>query len=418
MKIAIKNVNLVTHGGIIVRDVFLEDGEGVEVMENPDREIDGTGKYLMPGAIDVHVHFREPGSSYKEDWEHASAAAAVGGVTTVLDMPNNNPATVTEKVLEEKRDLIKGRSYVNYGFNFGVAENFEELEVIEDVKAFKVYMGKSTGDMLVDGGDLKRVFEIAKKRGLPVIVHAEDEDRIEARTKEFAGQDEARTHALIRDNEAARLAVEAAIKLREEVGNRLHIAHMSTKEEVALVKKHKCPELTCEVAPHHLYFSIEDLVDSRLKMNPPLRSEEDVRVLWEAVRDGTVDCLATDHAPHTLDEKNQVHWDAPAGVPGVEFLLPLMLNEVNEKLLDFTDLVRLLYTGPINTFNICNTNGNYVLIDMNLEKTIDNGMVKSKCEWTPYEGYKLKGWPIMTIVNGEIVAEDGEITGGKVGKEL
>ena len=428
MKLIFRNVTVVNASGKDLRDVFVDEGKIVGPFEDISaRVIDGSGKFLMPGAIDGHVHFREPGASQKEDWETGSAAAAMGGVTTVLDMPNNEPPMVTLEALEEKRKLIEGRSHVNYGLYFGATlNNFEALEKVKGVVGFKLYMGSSTGDLLVDDASAwEKIFEIAGKKGLPVVVHAEDESRIKKRAAEFAGHDEAKTHAEIRDCECAVLAARAALELRKKIGNKLHLAHMTCKEEVVLMREFADPNLSCEVAPHHLYFTEDDMEDSFLKMNPPLRHEEDLRVLWEAVRDGTVTCLATDHAPHTKEEKSQTHWKAPAGVPGVEFLLPLMLNEVNANMLPFERVAELLCTGPARIFGLKGKgeiregmDADLVLVDMNLEKTIAESDVMSKCGWTPYLGYKLKGWPVMTVVNGEVVMEEGEIVRKAGGRDV
>lgn len=428
MKLHFKNVTVVSSAGEEVRDVFVEDGLIVsELTGEAERVVDGTGKYLMPGAIDAHVHFREPGAEHKETWETASAAAALGGVTSVMDMPNNSPAIVTAGNLKAKRELVAGRSYVNYGFHFGATggNNAAILEA-ENITGVKVYMGSSTGDLLVEESELWRgVFEAAKEKGVPVVVHAEDNHRIKERMKEFAGDDSAVSHAHVRDCECAKLAASEAVKLRFEVGNKLHIAHMSTAAEVELMRDFACDELSCEVTMHHLFFHMDDMKDAFLKMNPPLREAEDVRVLWEALRDGTVNCLATDHAPHTLEEKSRGIWQAPAGVPGVQFMLPLMLNEVNQNMLPFSRLVEMMCEEPARIFNLegkgalrVGMHADLVLVDMELEQTVSRDMVASKCGWSPYEGFTLKGWPVMTVVHGEIVAENGELQPKMAGEEL
>ncbi len=352
----------------------------------------GNGRYKIPGVIDCHVHFRDPGSEWKEDLRTGSEAAELGGVTIALDMPNTSPPVVTQEALDAKLALVDEKAVIPVGLFFGGTDNFEELSKVEGAVGFKVYMGKSTGELLADGGALRRIFEIARDRDLPVVVHAEDQDRIQVRAAEFAGQDDPKVHALVRDNECARLATEAAILLREEVGNRLHIAHMSTAEEVALLREYACDELSCEVAPHHLFFTMDDMVDSKLKMNPPLRSQKDQDALWEAIADGTVNCIATDHAPHTLEEKAKGIWDAPAGVPGVEFMLPLMLNAVNEGRLSLERLVELVCIEPARIFRLQNDAS--TIVDMNITKTITREMVRSKCGWSPYEGMTLKGWSV------------------------
>ncbi len=340
------------------------------------------GKVLIPGLIDCHVHFRDPGSPEKEDWTTGSAAALAGGITTVLDMPNTNPATITVEALEAKRAVAKAKSLVNFGLFFGATkDNLDEIRRAENICGIKIYMGSSTGNLLLDDPALwEEVFKIAKEKNVPVVVHAETESMIQA------GQ---------RDCECARVATEAAIALREKIGNRLHIAHLSCKSEVELVRAHKCPELTCEVTPHHLLFTKGDVKDGFLKMNPPLRNQEDVEALWEGLLDGTIDCIATDHAPHTIQEKQSEN--PPAGVPGVEFVLPLMLNAVNEGKLSLERLVAVMSENPARIFGV--TPKGRVLVDMNLEKTIRPEDVKSKCGWSPYEGRQLKGWPVLALLD-------------------
>lgn len=413
MKIIFKSAIFVTPEGGMVSDLFVSNGKivGPFNKSQADKVVDCTGKFLIPGVIDCHVHFREPGGEYKEDWESGSRAAVVGGVTTVLDMPNTNPPTVSLEALEAKRALVHGRSYVNYGFFFGVdGENIDEMANARNVPGYKIYMGSSTGSLLADKPETwEKAFRVAKSRNLPVVVHAEDEASIKV------GK---------RGCECALIAVGQAIELRKKIGNKLHIAHVSCDKELKKIQENHCSELTCEVCPHHLYFSINDMRDGYLKMNPPLRGEDDLRALWEGLRSGLVNIVATDHAPHSLEEKAQEISKAPAGVPGVEFVLPLMLNEVNQKMLSFERLIELLCRHPAEIFGIKNKgrldigyDADLVLLDMNLEKTITRDMVLSKCGWSSYEGYKLKGWPVMTVVGGEIACENREMVGGKIGRE-
>lgn len=369
--IQVKNVTVVSSQGREVRDVSFEGADAV---------VDGTGKYLLPGAIDAHVHFRDPGSPEKEDWASGSAAALAGGVTTVLDMPNTNPATITVEALEAKRAVAAAKSLVRFGLFFGATrDNLEEMRRAENICGIKIYMGSSTGNLLLDDPAVwKEVFKIAKEKNVPVVVHAETESMIQA------GK---------RDCECARVATEAAIALREKVGNRLHIAHVSCKQELELIRAHKCPELTCEVTPHHLLFTEADRKDAFLKMNPPLRSQADQDALWEGLRDGTIDCIATDHAPHTNEEKQKSMEEAPAGVPGVEFMLPLMLNAVNQGKLSLEQVVALTSENPARIFGIESVG--WVLVNMDLGKVIGQGDIRSKCGWSPYESRNIKGWPIQ-----------------------
>lgn len=371
--------------GTVIRNVTLVSTQGRHVAEekiDPVQEIDGTGKFLIPGVIDVHVHFRDPGFPEKEDWESGSRAALHGGVTTVLEMPNTNPSTITGAALEAKRVLATARSLVRFGLFFGAtSDNLNEIEKAENVVGIKVYMGSSTGGLLVDDPViLEKIFLAALRKNLAVVVHAEDETLIRRGDRSCA---------------CALRALESALNLQEKIGNRLHIAHVTCAaelERIAQFKKKAQGRLSCEVTPHHLFFTEEDQ-DAFLKMFPPLRSKNDQAALWEGLRSGTIDCVATDHAPHTKAEKSVAFEDAPAGVPSIEFLLPLMLNAVNEGQLSMERLVEVLCKRPREIFQLP-SNDDRVLVDMNMERTIEPSMIKSRCGWSPYVGRKLRGWPL------------------------
>jgi len=427
MKIIFKHATVVSSRNKKEVDVFVEDGKIVEsFVGKADRTIDCAGKLLLPGAIDCHVHFREPGGSQKEDWVTGSKAAVMGGVTTVLDMPNNNPPILTQADLVAKRKLVLGRSYVNYGFFVGASVDTDALLKIEGAVGIKLYMGSSTGDLLVDDEELwEKIFAIAKKKNLPVTVHAENEARIKRRMAELSGDTEACAYARARDSECAREATEMALNLRKRIGNQLHIAHLSSKAELELMKEFRNPKLTCEVAPHHLFFTMEDMEDAFLKMNPPLRTFMDLEALWRGLNDGTISCIATDHAPHTSEEKSADVWTAPAGVPGVQFVLPLMLHSVNEGKLSIEKLVELMCENPAKIYNLKGKgkvapgfDADLVLIDMDKEATITRKQVLSKCGWSPYEYFTLQGWPVLTMVNGEVVMEKEKICGKQIGVEV
>lgn len=426
MKLILKSASVVTSRNTKVRDIFVEDGKIVEAFseKEADQVIEASGKFLLPGVIDPHVHFRDPGGTQKEDFESGSLAAAYGGVTTVLDMPNTDPPTISQQSLDEKKKLVKGRSYVNYGFFAGATHDLDALKKMKGIAGIKLYMASSTGGLLLDEPEYwEEVFKIAKARDLLVVVHAEDEACIQKNMGRKG--EEPSDYCRVRDAECARQAVELALELRKKIGNRLHIAHLSTKSELELVKAHKNQKLSCEVAPHHLFFTMEDMEDAFLKMNPPLRTIMDVEALWRALLDGTVTCIATDHAPHTRKEKEQDVWEAPAGVPGVEFSLPLMLNAVDEGRLNLERVVALMCEGPAQTFGLKNKgflsvgmDADMVLVDMNLKKSVSSKNVHSKCGWTPYEFFILKGWPVTTIVNGEVVIDKGQIMAKGVGVDL
>ncbi|QQR55557.1 dihydroorotase [Candidatus Peregrinibacteria bacterium] len=426
MKLIFKSASVVTSRNIKVRDLFVADGKIVDAFseKEADRILDCEGKFLLPGVIDPHVHFRDPGGTHKEDFESGSLAAAFGGVTTVLDMPNTSPATLTQKALDEKAKGIQGRSHVNYGFYAGASKDLAALKAMKGMVAIKLYMASSTGDLLLEEPEYwEEVFKIAKAKDIPVVVHAEHEACIQ-RNMGRKGE-EPSDYCRVRSSECAREAVELALELRKKIGNRLHIAHLSSKAELELLRVYKHPKLSCEVAPHHLFFTMEDMEDAFLKMNPPLRTFMDVEALWRALLDGTVTCIATDHAPHTREEKEQELWAAPAGVPGVEFALPLLLNAVNEGRLSLERVVALMCEGPAQIFDLKNKgslavgmDADLVLVDMHLKQTIEAKNIHSKCAWTPYEFFDLKGWPVLTMVHGQVVVENGKLRGAFKGTRL
>jgi dihydroorotase len=427
MEFLFKSATVVSSSGQKTRDIYVKDGKIVAPFKSEVMTvIDCEGKLLLPGIIDCHVHFREPGATHKGDFESESRAAACGGVTTVLDMPNNTPPILTAADLAEKRKIVRGRSYTNYGFFVGAGQDTEALKSIEGACGIKLYMGSSTGNLLVDDPDKwEEIFKIAKVKNLTVTVHAEKESRVKSGMERFKNDEDPCAYAHARDCQCAREATCAALELRKKIGNKVHIAHLSCKSELELMKEFKNPNLTCEVAPHHLFFTMEDMEDAFLKMNPPLRTITDVEALWRGLMDGTVSLIVTDHAPHTLEEKREDMWTAPAGVPGVQFVLPLMLNSVNEERIPLEKLVALLCENPARIFGLKGKGkieegyaADLVLVDMKKTHTIVREDVLSKCGFSPYEFFTLKGWPVLTMINGEIVMKDGRVSGEKVGVEV
>ncbi len=427
----IDNARIFTPQGIVEGSILCKDGEIVKIgsFEPPEVEdtINAHGNVVLPGIIDSHVHFREPGGDHKETWETASRAAAKGGVTTVLDMPNTSPPLTTVKRLADKRAMVRGRSYVNYGFHFGATPtNAEEILLADNIASVKVYMGSTTGDLLVDDdGALYTIFKAAKQAGFLVMVHAENEALIKKLTADAkkAGHNSPSIHPRIRDNVVAAEASSRAAIISKSVGNRLHIAHISTRQELNVVRLSN-GRVTCEATPHHLLLE-EDALESMgnfAKMNPPLRSDADRRALWRQFANITT--VATDHAPHTRSEKQKDYWEAPAGVPGVETLLPLMLNEVSRGRIELGDVVEKLCYAPARVFGLP-TKGKIVegcdadltIIDMNLTKVIDDSSIVSKCGWSPFCGFRVRGWPVTTIVNGQIVYNKANFF-EPVGKEV
>ncbi len=433
----IKNCKVLVNGEFLERSILVGDGGEIAKIAvaselksaAADEVIDAAGKYALPGVIDVHVHCREPGMTQKEDFFTASKAAAAGGVTTIFDMPNTKPATTTVALLEEKRKLAAAKCIVNYGFHFGAtADNLDEIKKARNIAAVKVYMGSSTGNLLVtDEKTLNDIFGSGKR----VMAHAENEEMIKANEEKYRGyNDGAKLHLKIRENSVAAKAVDRAIAIGRKHGTRLHICHMSTKEEAVIIAtaKKSYAALSCEATPHHLFLTADsaETMKNYAKVNPPLRTKEDVAALWNAINNGIVDMIATDHAPHLPEEKEQDYWTAPAGMPGLQTMLPLMLDAVNKNRLSLQQLIKLTSENPAAVFGIkgkgklaVGMDADITLVDMHKEKTIKNEDMLSKCGWTPFDKWKVKGVVAATIVNGNIICSDGETVEEKIkGKEV
>ena len=377
--------------------------------------LDCTGKWVLPGLIDCHVHFRVPGAEHKEDWKTGSIAAAHGGITTVMDMPNTNPPTTTIGALEQKTAIAQRDSVVRFALHFGASNgNISEAESAKGIRSIKMYMGSSTGNLLVESeAEWKKWFGLCARRNLVMVVHAEHEPRIKANSERFP-RDSAKMHNKIRDSEVEETAVRNAIRIAMETGSRLHVAHLSSELGLEAVReaKEESGRITCEVCPHHLFLSENDI--ERLgnfgKMNPPLRSKEDAKALWKGLNDGTIDCISTDHAPHTIEEKNQAYGKAPSGVPGVETMLPLLLDAVSEERIGLETIVRCCCENPARIFGFNDRArleegflGDAVIVDPEEEWAIKGSELLSKCGWTPFEGISVKGRVEKTIVGGGIV---------------
>lgn len=388
-----------------------------------EKVVDCTGKHILPGLIDAHVHFREPGATHKEDFLSGSKAAAAGGVTTVLDMPNNSTPTTTRERLDEKRGLARVKSLVNYGFYIlGCEENANDLAEFEDIAGIKVYLGSSTGNYLTeDLGVFAIILQNARRR---VVVHAENEGLL----RFFAAKHrESQLYHKMRDNLCAAVSVAESTLMARHFAKPFHIAHLSTKEELALLRLFKTPLITCEVSPHHLFLNEEFFCARGAygKMNPPLRYNTDQQALWDGIREGLVDMIATDHAPHTHDEKDTAVMEAPCGVPGVQTMLPLLLQAVHEGRLALRDVVRLCALNPAKTFGLKDRGtireGGYAdlcVVDLVAETIILNETQYSKCGWTPFHGLVTKGSVVMTVVNGSIVYHEGMFYEDVKGKEV
>ena len=366
----------------------------------------------LPALIDGHVHFRTPGHEYKEGWLTGASAAIAGGVTTVLDMPNNKPAVIDEISLLNKRELIEKQLEeaeipLQYGLYFGATnDNFEEAKKCKDkIVAIKLFMGSSTGDLLVaDRETQAKWFELASELDLPIAVHAEDEEIIINEKSKILNPDVS-DHSKLRPREAAIKATKQVIELARQYKTKLYILHLSTKEEVELVKtaKDEGIKVFAEVTPHHLFLNEVDYeqLGTKVQMNPPMRTKSDCDALWQGIEDGVIDTIGTDHAPHTLEEKNKPYGGSPSGIPGIETCLPLLLNTYNENKISLEKIVEITSTNPQKLFGL-EQNKDWVIVDLDLEKEVKDENLKTKCGWSPFSGRLLKGWPVATVLNNKI----------------
>lgn len=400
---------------IIFKNVKKLDGSvgDYTIASDEVREVDCEGRLtVMPALIDPHVHFRTPGAEFKEDWRSGARAAIAGGVTTVFDMPNNNPACTTLHALKEKMALIDVQLAevgipLHYELYFGADKHsLHDLDKVKkEVIGLKIYMGSTTGNLVMDDdASLDEAFRLAAQHDMLVAVHAEDEGILEANKKKFAGVTDPAVHSKIRDREAAIKATKKAIALTEKYNCRLALLHVSTKEEVDLIREAKKRELLVymEVSPHHLFLTEDSYgeLGTRLQMNPPIRSKEDVEALWDAIEEGIVDFIGSDHAPHTIEEKEKPYGEAPSGVPGVETLLPLLLDGYNHGKITLEKIVTLTNINIVQIFTLPRIL-DVVVVDLELVRIVENKNLKTKCGWSPYEGRMLKGWPIYTVCQGK-----------------
>jgi dihydroorotase len=433
MKTLIKNAKVVLPDGIVETSVLIEDAKIADIdvaMQTPvDDVIDGAGKHLIPGVIDDQVHFREPGLTHKEDLHHASRACAKGGVTSFLEMPNTIPNTVTQSALNEKLTLAESRSLVNFGFYIGATtENIDELKFAKRTPGIKIFIGSSTGDLLVDEqAALEKIF---RETSLPICAHCEDESTVRANAEKFAGSTDVATHSRIRDHRAAVIATQRAIDLAQRHNHRFHVLHVSTADEIELIAQGG-DLISAEVCPHHLFFNVDDYprLGSLIKMNPSIKTKTDNEQLWQALLDGVITVIATDHAPHTLEEKRLPYPDCPSGLPAVENSLALMMNQVALGKCTVQQVVKWMCSEPARIWNIRNKgkiqigfDADLALVDLQLKQTIDNEQQQTKCGWSPWHGTELTGWPIATWVMGRQVfrLEDGvaEFDDSKLGQEI
>jgi len=417
MKTLIKNATVVLPAGTAVTSVLIDGHSIVEIDPaihlGADEVIDATGLLLMPGVVDDQVHFREPGLTHKEDLAHASRACAKGGVTSFLEMPNTIPNAISVSRINDKLDLASKHSLVNYGFYIGATtDNIEDLRNATRTPGIKIFIGSSTGDLLVDEqAALERIFA---ETTLPICAHCEDEATVRANARRFAGETDVAVHSKIRNHEAAIIATRRTIDLATRHRHPFHVLHVSTANEVPLIAA--APDwVTAEVCPHHLFFNIDDYesLGSLIKMNPSIKTATDNAKLWDALMEGVITVIATDHAPHTLEEKQQPYPDCPSGLPAVENSLALMLNQVAQDRCTIEQVVFWMCSEPSRIWNLKNKgrievgyDADLVLVDLNKTSTIRNEQQQTKSRWSPWDGTALTGWPVATWVMGRQVFDD------------
>lgn len=424
---------LLPDGNFSLGDVKLGGGKILEISSElpaageSEMDLNAEGLTLLPGVIDPQVHFREPGLEYKEDLSTASRACAKGGVTSFLEMPNTRPLTSTKEALADKLERAAQKCLVNYGFFMGATpENLPDLLEANPSPGIKIFMGSMHGPLLVDREEILE--PIFAKGDRLIAVHAENQDRINRRREEFAGQTDPAIHSQIQDEQAALEATQLALKLSKKYQRRLHILHLSTGIEAELLRQDKPAWVTAEVTPQHLVLNITDYgkIGTKAQMNPPLRSPENNEVLWRALLDGVIDFIATDHAPHTLEEKAKPYPNSPSGMPGVETSLPVMLTQaIAVGRCSVAQVSNWMSTAVAKGYNIPNKgaiapgyDADLVLVDLNNYRPVLASELQTKCGWSPFEGWQLTGWPVVTIVGGQVVYDHGKLNLEVRGKAL
>ena len=419
----IKGATVVNHDGEGQRDIGIRAGRIAGIgnlgAAKAAETLDAKGLHILPGVIDSQVHFREPGLEQKEDLESGSRAAVMGGVTAVFEMPNTKPLTTDPAALADKVRRARNRMFCDFAFYAGATrENIGDIPVLEKLESsagMKIFMGASTGDLLVeDEPSLDRIIAKISRRAA---FHSEDEARLRSRLHVRRAGD-ASSHPEWRDVEAAMIATTRLVRLAEKHGKRVHVLHISTADEIAFLREHKS-WASVEVTPHHLTLVAPECyqrLGTFAQMNPPVRDERHRAGIWAGIADGTVDVLGSDHAPHTAEEKHHPYPDSHSGMTGVQTLVPLMLDHVNAGRLSLARFVDLTSAGPQRLFGIRNKgriavgyDADLTVVDMQRTETITNAWIQSRSQWTPYDGMKVKGWPVGTLVRGHRVMWAGAI---------
>ena len=418
----IKNGSCYIDGKLTQTDIGLSGNKIKKIGKielNSSKVYDATDKVVLPGIIDTQTHFREPGSTDVEDLESGSRAAVLGGVTSLFEMPNTNPPTSNLVEFDKKLQLAKNRMHSNYAFYFGATpDNIEQLSKLKDVEGccgVKLFAGSSTGKLLVDKeADIEKVISNSDR---VVSIHSEDEEILNLR-KKFIKEGDVHSHPEWRNTECAISSTRRVVKIAERYNKKIHVLHVTTKEEVDFLAMHK-KNVTFEITPQHLTLYAPDCYDklgTYAQMNPPLRTKEHYDRLWVAIKNNIVDVLGSDHAPHSKENKNKNYPNTPSGMPGVQTIFPIMLDHVNNGKLTLQQLIKFMCENPCKIFGIKNKgylkegyDADLTIADMNKEVTIKDEMIASKCGWTPFNNHKVKGFPVGTIVNGNLVMSDGKV---------
>ena len=421
----LKNGTVFTPEATEITDIAVKDGKIVDFgsFDNAKEIIDCTNLFVFPGLIDTQCHFREPGGEHKETLETGTLSAALGGVTGIFEMPNTNPLTITPEAMEFKLKKAHETSYVDFAFYFGgtaeYAEHLSEWENIDGVCGIKIFMGASNGDLL--SATDEEIDAIVANGKRVIAVHAEDESIMNENKVTILGDsNDVAMHYKWRSEESCLNATKRIVSIAKKYSRKVHILHITTAQEMAFLKANK-DIASAEVLANHLTLHAPDCYDmfgTLAQQNPPIREKHHQDALWAAVADGTVDIVASDHAPHTLDEKSGTYPNTPSGTPGVQTLIPIMLNHVHEGRLSYERLVDLMAYGPYRIHKIKNKclirkgfNADFTVVDPKAEHIISNAEQASKSGWTPYDGKKVIGFPTMTIIGGKTIMRDGEITG-------
>jgi dihydroorotase len=422
---------LVNQDGVAPRDVGII-GETIAAIgdlsqASAGQVIDCAGLHILPGVIDSQVHFREPGPTHKEDLETGSRAAVLGGVTAVFEMPNTNPLTTTPEALAEKVKRATSRMYCDFAFYVGGthenAKHVAELERLPGAAGIKVFMGSSTGSLLVeDDAGVREILRHARRRAA---FHSEDEYRLNERMNERIPGDPA-SHPVWRDAETALACTRRLIAIAHEQRARIHVLHVSTGDEITFLAAHK-DVASVEVTPHHLTLSADEYatLGTKIQMNPPVRDKSHRERIWRGLDQGVVDVLGSDHAPHTLEEKAKAYPNSPSGMTGVQTLVPIMLDHVAAGRLSLQRFVDLTSAGPARLFQIARKgrvavgyDADLTIVDLKRRETIRDEWIASRCGWTPYHGKEVTGWPVGTFVRGARVMWEGEVLAPSTGKAI